>query len=171
MSVIWSWTLVIITIQSYYNWVSERITNKGKILRRSEEGEKGRCLPWSKEEERAYIFWMKQVPVACISWSVHTNTWTKQVKQLSKQHQTQWSKCQRYFYVTQCLWRVYHDQCTLTNDVLHITLCVDNIKIYLPSDELDNNIQRTSHFLLLSHWNGYNHFRFCAGFFICIRLW
>jgi hypothetical protein len=27
------------------------------------EGEKGRCLPWSKEEEGAYIFWMEQVPV------------------------------------------------------------------------------------------------------------
>jgi hypothetical protein len=25
--------------------------------------EKGRYLPWSKEEEGAYIFWMKQVPV------------------------------------------------------------------------------------------------------------
>jgi hypothetical protein len=25
----------------------------------------GRCLPWSKEEEGAYIFWMKQVPVRC----------------------------------------------------------------------------------------------------------
>jgi hypothetical protein len=25
--------------------------------------QKGRCLPWSKEEEGAYIFWMKQVPV------------------------------------------------------------------------------------------------------------
>jgi hypothetical protein len=24
---------------------------------------KGRCLPWSKEEEGAYIFWMEQVPV------------------------------------------------------------------------------------------------------------
>jgi hypothetical protein len=46
-----------------YNWVSERITNKGKILKRSGEGEKGRYLPWSKEEEGAYIFWMKQVPV------------------------------------------------------------------------------------------------------------
>jgi hypothetical protein len=46
-----------------YNWVSERITNKRKILRRSGEGEKGRCLPWSKEKEGAYIFWMKQVPV------------------------------------------------------------------------------------------------------------
>jgi hypothetical protein len=34
--------------------------------------------------------------------SIYNNTWTKQVKQLSKQHQTQWSKCQRhkwhYFY-------------------------------------------------------------------------
>ena len=46
-------------------WVSERITNKRKILRRSEEGENDRCLPWSKEEDGggAYIFWMKQVPV------------------------------------------------------------------------------------------------------------
>jgi hypothetical protein len=39
------------------------ITNKRKILRRSGKGEKGRCLPWSKEEEGEYIFWMKQVPV------------------------------------------------------------------------------------------------------------
>jgi hypothetical protein len=38
-------------------------SNKRKILRRSGEGVKGRCLPWSKEEEGAYIFWMKQVPV------------------------------------------------------------------------------------------------------------
>jgi hypothetical protein len=45
-----------------YNWVSERITNKRKILRRSGEGEKGRYLP-CKEEEGAYIFLMKQVPV------------------------------------------------------------------------------------------------------------
>jgi hypothetical protein len=32
--------------------------------------------------------------------NIYNNTWTKQVKQLSKQHQTQWSKCQRHFYVT-----------------------------------------------------------------------
>ena len=32
--------------------------------------------------------------------SFYYNTWTKQVKQLSKQHQTQWSKCQRHFYHT-----------------------------------------------------------------------
>ena len=32
-------------------------------MRRSGEGEKGRYLPWSKEEEGVYIFWMKQVPV------------------------------------------------------------------------------------------------------------
>jgi hypothetical protein len=48
-----------------YNWVSERITNKRKRLRRSGEGEKGRYLPWSKEAEGEYIFWMKQVPVTC----------------------------------------------------------------------------------------------------------
>ena len=35
-------------------------------MRRSGEGEKGRCLPWSKEEEGAYIFWMKQVPVVTV---------------------------------------------------------------------------------------------------------
>ena len=38
-------------------------------MRRSGEGEKGRYLPWSKEEEEAYIFWMKQVPVAKMSAS------------------------------------------------------------------------------------------------------
>ena len=43
--------------------VSERITNKRKILRWSGEGVKGRCLPWSKEEEGVYIFLMKQEPV------------------------------------------------------------------------------------------------------------
>jgi hypothetical protein len=32
-------------------------------IRRSGEGVKGRCLPWSKEEEGAYIFLMKQVSV------------------------------------------------------------------------------------------------------------
>jgi hypothetical protein len=46
--------------------VSERITNKRKILRRSGEGVKGRCLAWSMEEEGAYIFWMKQVPVIVV---------------------------------------------------------------------------------------------------------
>jgi hypothetical protein len=30
---------------------------------KSGEGEKGRCLPWRKEKEGAYIFWMKQVSV------------------------------------------------------------------------------------------------------------
>jgi hypothetical protein len=32
--------------------------------------------------------------------SIYNNTWTKQVKQFSKQHQTQWSKCQKHFYFT-----------------------------------------------------------------------
>jgi hypothetical protein len=34
-----------------------------------------------------------------------------------------------------------------------------NIPTGPPSDELDKNIQRTSHGLLFSHWNGYSHFR------------
>ena len=46
------------------NWFRERITNKRKLLRRSGDGENGRYLPWRKEEEAAYIFWMKQVPVS-----------------------------------------------------------------------------------------------------------
>ena len=29
-----------------------------------------------------------------VSGCIYNNTWTKQVKQLSKQHQAQWSKCQ-----------------------------------------------------------------------------
>jgi hypothetical protein len=39
-----------------------------------------------------------------------------------------------------------------------------NIPTGPPSDELDKNIQRTSHFLLLNHWNGYSHFRFALDF-------
>jgi hypothetical protein len=44
-----------------------------------------------------------------------------------------------------------------------------NINTGPPSDELDKNIQRKSHFLFFSQWNRYNHFRFALGFFICIR--
>jgi hypothetical protein len=32
--------------------------------------------------------------------SIYNNTWTKQVKQLSNQRQSQWRKCQKHFYVT-----------------------------------------------------------------------
>ena len=39
-----------------------------------------------------------------------------------------------------------------------------NINTGHPSDELDKNIQRKSHFLFFSHWNGYNHFRFALDF-------
>jgi hypothetical protein len=39
-----------------------------------------------------------------------------------------------------------------------------NINTGPPSDELDKNIQRKSHFLFFSHWNGYNHFRFALDF-------
>ena len=79
-------------------------------MRRNGEGEKGRCLPWSKEEEGAYIFWMKQVPVACISWSVHTN---------------KWRTTQRFVWIIS---PVHTNNCY---DVLHITLCVDIISFLL----------------------------------------
>ena len=40
-----------------YNWVSERITNKRKILRRSGEGEKGRCDVYLEvRKRRGHIF-------------------------------------------------------------------------------------------------------------------
>jgi hypothetical protein len=39
-----------------------------------------------------------------------------------------------------------------------------NINTGPPSDELDKNIQRKSHFLFFSQWNGYNHFRFALDF-------
>ena len=39
-----------------------------------------------------------------------------------------------------------------------------NINTGPPSDELDKNFQRKSHFLFFSHWNGYNHFRFALDF-------
>jgi hypothetical protein len=39
-----------------------------------------------------------------------------------------------------------------------------NINTWPPSDELDKNIQRKSHFLSFSHWNGYSHFRFALDF-------
>ena len=40
-----------------------------------------------------------------------------------------------------------------------------NINTGPPSDELDNNIQRKSHFLFFSHWNGYSHFRSVLNWF------
>ena len=40
-----------------------------------------------------------------------------------------------------------------------------NIPTGPPSDELDTNIQRMSHGLLFSHWNGYSHFRSSLNWF------
>ena len=40
-----------------------------------------------------------------------------------------------------------------------------NINTGPPSDELDNNIQRKSHFLFFSHWNRYHHFRSVLNWF------
>ena len=40
-----------------------------------------------------------------------------------------------------------------------------NIPTGPPSDELDKNIQRKSHFLFCSHWNGYSHFRSVLNWF------
>ena len=40
-----------------------------------------------------------------------------------------------------------------------------NINTEPTSDELDKNIQRKSHFLFFSHWNGYSHFRSVLNWF------
>jgi hypothetical protein len=68
--------------------VSERITNKWKILRRSGEGEKGWCLPWSKQEEGAYIFWMKRS--ACGSYSLECSRLWVQTAVRSNQRLWNW---------------------------------------------------------------------------------
>jgi len=52
-------------------------------LKRSGEGEKGRCLPWSKEEEGAYIFWMKQVSVHRIVNKSYAMTATSGARELN----------------------------------------------------------------------------------------
>jgi hypothetical protein len=44
-----------------------------------------------------------------------------------------------------------------------------NINTRPPSDELDKNIQRKSHFLFFGQWNGKQPLPVCAGFFISIR--
>ena len=40
-----------------------------------------------------------------------------------------------------------------------------NINTEPPSDKLYKNIQRKSHFLFFSHWNGYSHFRSVLNWF------
>ena len=40
-----------------------------------------------------------------------------------------------------------------------------NINTGPPSSELDKNIQRKSHFLIFSHWNGYSQFRSVLNWF------
>jgi hypothetical protein len=40
-----------------------------------------------------------------------------------------------------------------------------NINTRPSSDELDKNIQRKSHFVFVSHWNGYSHFRSVLNLF------
>jgi hypothetical protein len=40
-----------------------------------------------------------------------------------------------------------------------------NINTGPPSDELEGNIQRKSHFLFFSQWNGYSHFRSVLNWF------
>jgi hypothetical protein len=45
-----------------------------------------------------------------------------------------------------------------TPEIFLFSTATFKYKYRAPSDELDKNIQRKSHFLLFSHWNGYSHF-------------
>ena len=91
---------------------------------------KGRCLPWSKEEEGAYIFWMKQVPVL---WSGRAVT----------EH-----KCVFLFFVV-----VFVCVC------LHVSLYVSNhfnhcIKLSAPCGPLIGNKKiLILSYLFRSYWN------------------
>ena len=51
-----------------------------------------------------------------------------------------------------------------TSEIFLFSTATFKYKYRYPSDELDKNIQRKSHFLFFSHWNGYNHFRFALDF-------
>jgi hypothetical protein len=51
-----------------------------------------------------------------------------------------------------------------TSEIFLFSTATFKYKYRPPSDELDKNIQRKSHFLFFSHWNGYNHFRFALDF-------
>ena len=61
------WPNYIVTLPRYFSFRLPHLNiNTGPPsdeLGRSGEGVKGRCLPWTKEEAGAYIFWMKQVHV------------------------------------------------------------------------------------------------------------
>jgi hypothetical protein len=46
-----------------------------------------------------------------------------------------------------------------TPEIFLFSTATFKYKYRAPSDELDKNIQRKSHFLFFSHWNGYSHFR------------
>jgi prolipoprotein diacylglyceryltransferase len=52
-----------------------------------------------------------------------------------------------------------------TPEIFLFSTATFKYKYRAPSDELDKNIQRKSHFLFFSHWNGYSHFRFVLNWF------
>jgi hypothetical protein len=45
--------------------------------------------------------------------SIYNNIWTKQVKQLSKQHQIQWNKCQRHIFTSHIDKKIFSHFCWL----------------------------------------------------------
>ena len=75
--------------------------------------------------------------------SIYNNTWTKQVKQLSKQRQTQWSKCQRQFYVTHWQKNIFE-----TSWLKQVTF---DEKIMIPGLLKTKTISWMS--IVLAHWN------------------
>ena len=56
-----------------------------------------------------------------------------------------------------------------TPEIFLFSTATFKYKYWAPLRRIGQNIQRKSHFLFFSHWNGYNHFRFALDFFISIR--
>jgi hypothetical protein len=85
----------------------------------SGEGAKGRCLPWSKEEEGAYTFWMKQVPVVLsqISFLTAPRCQFRGVDQGMKQ---------TYLYLWYPLFQAQWDRCVQQNhQLLELHECIN----------------------------------------------
>jgi hypothetical protein len=57
-----------------------------------------------------------------------------------------------------------------TPEIFLFSTATFKYKYRAPLDELEGNIQRKSHFLFFSQWNGYNHFRFTLDFSYAIGI-
>jgi hypothetical protein len=89
-------------------------------------------LPWSKGEEGAYIFWMKQVPVGVASY------WMMKLKKRCFKNKMSVIWSWTYFLLILSLTQLYR----YTPEIFLFRLPHLNIPTGTPSDELDKTIQR-----------------------------